>query len=452
MKIFPPRTKVKLYETGFPENDILKRRPFGAQLSDLVERISDPLVVAVNGDWGTGKTFFLKHWAGGHTTQNHGKAKVVYFDAFENDYFDDPLISITAEIANRFPPGSDQASYMQVAKSAVSRIALPAFRIAAAVGTAGLTEVTGPALDAAIRASEAEVMEAAEAAWKRAEGRKKNLEMFRSALSDLVCAEEADGTPTDRLVVIVDELDRCRPDYAIQLLEVIKHFFNIDGVHFVLGVNLIELKRSIATRYGLRDSAQSYLDKFINVTLRLPTEFGDRYRRTLTYEAYGDHCGGLMGLEDDLVQNLMSLISAVAQREVSLRDVDRSLTRAALLPRGPSGLSGLMKGWQDTVASLLVIRHFKSDLYPRLKNRSITFDEFADEFGIARIYEDMRAERSEGKRLLYYVWSTHLATRKEDIQDGFGKAFDTFGYDVGDKFLVEICDRYIESIQVPGET
>ena len=91
MKIVPPEPSVDLYNEGFEEPDILQRRNTGDALSDLLNRIDDPLVVALDGRWGTGKTHFLKRWAGAHEG-----ATAVYFDAFAHDYISDPLPALVS--------------------------------------------------------------------------------------------------------------------------------------------------------------------------------------------------------------------------------------------------------------------------------------------------------------------------------------------------------------------
>ena len=66
----------------------------GKKLTDLVDRIDQPLVIALDGEWGSGKSHFLKLWTGAHQNgELGGKAKVIYFDAFEHDYLDDPGLS-----------------------------------------------------------------------------------------------------------------------------------------------------------------------------------------------------------------------------------------------------------------------------------------------------------------------------------------------------------------------
>ncbi|MFN4194003.1 MAG: P-loop NTPase fold protein [Tabrizicola sp.] len=61
MKLFPQDNDVVLYETGF-EDDILDRKAISNQLSELVDKIDDPIVIALDDRWGAGKTYFLKRW------------------------------------------------------------------------------------------------------------------------------------------------------------------------------------------------------------------------------------------------------------------------------------------------------------------------------------------------------------------------------------------------------
>lgn len=93
MKLFPQDDEVDLYKTTFGD-DILDRRQISRQLSNFINRIETPLVLALDDGWGSGKTFSLKRWVAAHTAENDGSGITVYFDAFANDHLSDPLISI----------------------------------------------------------------------------------------------------------------------------------------------------------------------------------------------------------------------------------------------------------------------------------------------------------------------------------------------------------------------
>jgi energy-coupling factor transporter ATP-binding protein EcfA2 len=88
----------KKYEVSEGEEfgeDILKRRPFGESLCNLVKRSETPLVIGLNGHWGEGKTTFVKMWQGLLSKENIPN---VYIDAFENDYLEDAFMVVASSI------------------------------------------------------------------------------------------------------------------------------------------------------------------------------------------------------------------------------------------------------------------------------------------------------------------------------------------------------------------
>ena len=99
---------------------------------------------------------------------------------------------------------------------------------------------------------------------------KEKVRDFRSTLSEIAknLSERNESHP---LVVIVDELDRCRPSYAVELLETAKHWFMVDNIVFVLAVNRSELAHSVRVLYGERFDADDYLRRFFDLDFRLPT-------------------------------------------------------------------------------------------------------------------------------------------------------------------------------------
>jgi len=97
---------------------------------------------------------------------------------------------------------------------------------------------------------------------------KNTIQAFRDALEELPKLLRRDTATGDKpLVFIIDELDRCRPLFALELLEKIKHFFSVPNVHFVMGVNLSQLRNSVELAYGSSIDAHAYLQKFIHLTL-----------------------------------------------------------------------------------------------------------------------------------------------------------------------------------------
>ncbi|MBO9406227.1 hypothetical protein J7399_02210 [Shimia sp. R9_1] len=276
-RLYIPEPKIDLYKDGFKGHDKLGREATGEKLSDLVERIDDPLVIALDGAWGSGKSVFLKCWVGEHLKHHGDKTQTVYFDAFQHDYLDDPLIALTSAISERIErdPESKSAKAWRIAKNAAPFLGKAALRLgtAALVGKAiSLTgDEDGALNDIGDKLSEegGDIAKSLDDFWKKEDGKRAAMEAFRSALVQLTAPDEQ-GSPAQKLVIVIDELDRCRPDYALSVLETVKHFFNVDGVHFVLGTNLKELANSVKARHGTENNAERYLQKFYSIRLQLP--------------------------------------------------------------------------------------------------------------------------------------------------------------------------------------
>jgi hypothetical protein len=87
------------------------------------------------------------------------------------------------------------------------------------------------------------------------------------------------------LFVFVDELDRCRPDYAIRLLEGVKHLFDAQGVCFVFSTNLVQLAASARGVYGGDFDASRYLQRFFAFQFQLPRADDLAFARMLMTDA-----------------------------------------------------------------------------------------------------------------------------------------------------------------------
>ena len=260
MKLFVPEPAITLYEHGFDDHDLLDRKAQGQQLSNLVENISDPMVIALDGEWGSGKTVFLKCWVGEHLKTKTHQAQTIYFDAFEHDFMNDPLIALIGAIDARLPK-DDENKHLEKLKKVAPWLARTGFRGALAYATAGATEIAGPMVDAAINTISGAADKQNDQFWQQERQKQQSLQDFNDALTELA--------QDQKLIIVIDELDRCRPDFALSMLEILKHLFHVPNVHFVLGVNLTALEHSVHARYGAGIDAGRYLKKFYNLTQNL---------------------------------------------------------------------------------------------------------------------------------------------------------------------------------------
>ncbi|MCB1939185.1 MAG: hypothetical protein KDF24_06080 [Rhodocyclaceae bacterium] len=311
---------------------------------------SNAYVLAMDAKWGSGKTFFLTHWKTDLEASNY---PVVYFDAWSNDFSDKPLLGFIAEVTTALhrqfgkAPVAQQLIKRLQARipgllKASGRMAVEiALRKAIGYGVAEFNECFSAEKTRAPSGedSEADTRALAEqsvaALLDEHNTVRTAMKGFRDDLTELVERINTLSSKQLPIFILVDELDRCRPDYAIELLETIKHLFGVDGVYFVIGVNLPQLSHSVRAVYGEQFDAERYLRRFFDQVYSLPEP---------ALEPYTQHRLREEGLDDafDLTQS--ALVDAFFVQNVhldkvcatyfryfrfALRDVDQVVAHAA---------------------------------------------------------------------------------------------------------------------------
>ena len=291
------------------QNDQLDREEFVRAFTNVLRSTLGPGVLAVNSPWGTGKTVFLKMMAA-HLRQNG--FTVVEFNAWETDFAEIPFLALAAEVSDALPGGEALRQGFEEAANALlrrvpgmlSRLALSAVP---AVGNQLVKEAN----------STAQALSEDPATEYRVT--KELLKSFRSTLED--AAKESSGGEKP-LVVVIDELDRCRPSYAVQLLEIAKHFFSVDHVIFVLGVNRSQLEHSVQALYGNKFDAHGYLGRFIDADYSLPTP-----DRTKFIDALVDNTGIGERLKQVTYSPIETFRAFYGTSDLDLREVAQAIHR-----------------------------------------------------------------------------------------------------------------------------
>ena len=454
MKILPPEPHVDLYNEGFGDVDLLERKKVGKALSDLIDRIDDPLVIALHGQWGTGKTHFLKRWVGAHTIENGSAATKVYFDAFAHDYLNDPLPALVSALTERLP--DNKQDKVQKVKAAAFKLAKPIARIGLALATFGATEALSDVGDAVVEAVSDEGAASLEKYWKEETGRREAMLEFKNAMGALA-TPATEGDVGSSLVFVIDELDRCRPDYALEVLEVIKHFFSVPHVHFILGVNLNALENSVEARYGGNTNGHAYLKKFIQITLELPDEIGDHYNNRSANLVYLQHLIEEMGVPAHVAKPLKSQVALVSRfNHVSMRDIGKIVSSISLASNDVLTSSNILIGWISVMIDLVILKNVRPDLYPKFLNATVNDDDFASYIGattktLAREIEgDHNPEYSSEIFLHYITWlyivhDGHLKNEYSEYNQGIGQKFDRWGgLDEARKVPMKIHSKWLE--------
>lgn len=326
MRLFPKPIPVGKY-SGFTDDDLFGRKDFGRGIGNLLAQVEDPMTVILDAPWGMGKTTFVKMWCG--MMRNHG-FPVIYFDAFKHDFIDDAFMALTGEVFAQAQELYAEAEKLKSkgelpegVESLINKLKqqTPIFLRAAArfgktfakEGSKGLVrkftekfvgvENTEEISDAANRFLAEAVNEACEKSsgelcdWvdndflsdivvrneqrKTIEEFQHTLEKLAGELSALTQSMYKDSGqkelfPSDNtpLIFVVDELDRCKPTFALELLEVVKHFFSTPNVHFLVVTHVEQLENSVRYAYGINEQAGSYLQKFYDVKVKLPEQTG----------------------------------------------------------------------------------------------------------------------------------------------------------------------------------
>ncbi len=232
------------------EGDGLNRQVLCKTWTNFIESSSTPFVLAVDAKWGDGKTTFLKMWQAYLKQQGF---KTVFFDAWNCDFYDEALPTLIGEIQKQIEP---EPSF----KDTASKL----FKLAPSIGKSIIIEaagITGKVVDKAIQEAIQQHNKIEDYLNYRTAVDEFKQELGKTAKS----VKETSGKP---LVIFIDELDRCRPTFAIEVLEKVKHIFDVEFIFFVFAVNKNELKKSINTIYGEIDS-ERYLQKFFDKTISL---------------------------------------------------------------------------------------------------------------------------------------------------------------------------------------
>lgn len=261
--------KNPLLVTSF-EDDFLDLEPFADRLLKFIEVehnfLEGSLVIALNGKYGSGKTTFFtmlqdklaKERKSAVTADVPSEARTystVYVNAWESDYYGDPLFAIISAMVEqmRDPKNVDKL---------VSRAKKTALLLG--IGDEILKALTGASAVGAAEASD-KIEEAASIdpalprdAFSLFQARKDAMNALKQELAEFINASK------DHILFLIDELDRCRPDFAITYLETIKHIFDIPSATFLLAADRDHLENSARKAFGQNLDFNEYYRKFIH--------------------------------------------------------------------------------------------------------------------------------------------------------------------------------------------
>ena len=324
------------------ENDTLGRQRRVKALCNLLkEEAATAAVVSIDGGFGTGKSVFLRMCA---VCLRDAGVHVVEFNAWQQSHTNDPLVDLVSALAAA--SSSDTENLKEIVLGMAGSVAANALAQVVSAATGGVLDLTS------IASANDGVPSDRFIAWSEAEDQ---VAKFKRALAELV--NDGDGP----LVVLVDELDRCLPSYAMELLNTARHLFDVPGVVIVLGINRVELGHRVQKVYGQSCDADAYLRRFVD----LPISLGDPPAERI--EAYAAGVFAAAKLDDDLTSGELqpALALRAGQPGASMRDIEQTAHHAAQIFSPAKKTPGWV--WNRATIAMLLLRQINRSVYEDLR-------------------------------------------------------------------------------------
>lgn len=250
------------YPTSFNERDEFGRKKIAENFIQLFKSEIDMSPAVLDGPWGCGKTEFCKKLISLIEEKNIDLT-CVYVDSFKFDHSDEPLVMLASSIASILPEGKEKEKFFKKV--------IPVAKVLGKIfGKAGVQWILKTKLEdinkeiSEVLSEEGDKLldKGIERVFKEFEKTEETIKAFKETIEEI--------TRDRKLLVIIDELDRCRPHFALSILEKVKHIFEVPGVKFLFSTNISQLCSVVKKQYGNEIDAENYLNKFFRFSVKLP--------------------------------------------------------------------------------------------------------------------------------------------------------------------------------------
>jgi len=208
------------------------------------------------------------------------------------------------------------------------------------------------------------------------------------------------------LVFVIDELDRCKPSFALSILERVKHFMSVPNVHFVLGVHTRQLEASVRAVYGSDIDAPAYLQKFLNLSVSFVDTVERAESRRLS--KYAEHLKRALSIPQDIDGPLsaasQAIVRVLERRNGSLRTLERAFTvlsmAIAFTPKDQLRLGPIIGG-------LVVLKILEPELFLKAKTGRIKLSEV-----LSALYLEPLGENTDRSSEWQVEWWTYCLSEQ----------------------------------------
>lgn len=311
-----------IQEMTFNDRDEFQRKAISEKVITLLQSTIDISPMIIDGGWGAGKTEFchkLKNLMAEKDTHH-----LIYIDAFQADHTDEPLMTVLAEVLKLLPEGSERDGFLKKA--------LPAVRYGVkTLAKASIAHLLRQDATSLVDDFEREIQQVADDTINAS---------VESMLKDHVKADESlialknalrEISEKKPIIIFIDELDRCRPDFAVYMLEIIKHTFDVNGVQFIFITNIHQIKASINHCYGTAVDAHKYLDKFIKFSFSLPNKMKDKSSASMHYYKKLINENSILSQTKLTTNSYLNFVQDIVEvNDISLREIETFIRHAEI--------------------------------------------------------------------------------------------------------------------------
>jgi len=358
-------------------DDPLGRKQLVTDLYDAVCRVDGPYVMALTAPWGEGKTTVVRMLEA--CINQHDEVSCVYFDAWATDYTKYPLAALSSQIFKSISVDRKESAivpeHTEKAKEILMRLTVKAANWLCKSKAGVDMDFEG------IYKWYCTIRENKRSERNHAALRIEELAQIESVMRDLELAirdrlpqNEQAASPQKKLVVLVDELDRCRPSYSVELLERIKHVFSLPDIVFVLAMDEKQLEASVLGVYGSEIDAEEYLRRFFDYRSALPRLSGgnEEFTKNLLRRA-----GEALIHDEDQEDIFIGAFTTYADlMGLSLRARANCISQFAV---NAETLNGTASEYSYYLAGLILALHSANpDLYDKLARSEASWDDMTD--------------------------------------------------------------------------
>jgi hypothetical protein len=342
---------------NFDDDDKLDRKDLAVQLNKLIQNSEQyfgekkSLVIALDSPWGTGKSMFLEMWKNYINANEEIDWKVLNYNAWYDDDFDYPLIPIISELKDLCEDKELKKELSQKALHLIKFAVTQTFPLGLKLFTGIDTkDVIDGLKEIAAGSEENDYID-----------KYKQFKEVKRNFSDVIKKMAAN----DKVIFLIDELDRCRPTYAIETLETIKHLFDIKNLVFIIALDMEQLKHSISTIYGANMDSHGYLRRFFDFNIRIPSP------SIINYIAHLDRSHLLES--DEIKKEIADMFKGL---NLTLRDINVIFTNfKIMLATKLSEISEHRNKKMILFMYLIAMKHKNPDIYKKMLFEKLSIED-----------------------------------------------------------------------------